>query len=106
MKRAALAALAAFYLGLAASFLIPMPRALAQQPPATGGCIVIGSTNVNNCAFILQGYTVATLPSCTGKLGMQAYVTDATSPTYNATLSGSGTVKVPVFCNGTAWTSH
>jgi hypothetical protein len=81
-------------------------RAIAQQPPATGGCIVIGSPNVNNCAFILQGYTVATLPSCTGKLGMQAYVTDASSPTYNGTLTGGSTTKVPVFCNGTAWTSH
>lgn len=79
---------------------------LAQAPPATGGCIVIGSPNVNNCAFILQGYTVATLPSCTGRLGMQAYVTDASSPTYNGTLTGGSTTKVPVFCNGTAWTSH
>lgn len=82
----------------------------AQQPPATGGCIIInGATGAatNNCAFILQGYTVAALPACNAaRLGMQAYVTDALTPTYNGTLTGGSTTKVPVFCNGTAWTSH
>jgi hypothetical protein len=51
-----------------------------------------------------SGYTVATLP--TGTVGMMAYVTDATSPTYLGTLTGGGAVKVPVFYNGTAWVSH
>lgn len=87
----------------------PMP-AQAQQPPATGGCLVINTATgaaTNNCAFILQGYTVAGLPSCTApKLGMQAYVTDALTPTYNGALTGGSTTKVPVFCNGAAWTSH
>lgn len=50
-----------------------------------------------------SGYTVATLP--TGALGMRAYVTDAVTPAYNAALTGGGTVKVPVFHNGTAWVS-
>lgn len=49
------------------------------------------------------GYTVATLPA--GTIGMRAYVTDATTPTWNAALVGGGTVKVPVFHNGTAWVS-
>jgi len=51
-----------------------------------------------------NGYTVATLP--TGVIGMLAYVTDALGPTYLGTLTGGGTVKVPVFYNGTAWVSH
>ena len=51
-----------------------------------------------------SGYTVATLPA--GIIGMMAYVTDALGPTYLGTLTGGGTVKVPVFYNGTAWVSH
>ena len=54
--------------------------------------------------IVLQGYTVATLP--TGVTGMTAYVTDATAPTYNAALVGGGAVVVPVFYNGAAWVSH
>lgn len=47
-------------------------------------------------------YTVATLPP--GVKGARAMVTDATSPTFNATVAGSGAVTVPVFYNGTNWT--
>lgn len=49
------------------------------------------------------GFTVAGLP--TGTVGDRAYVTDATAPTYAATLTGGGAVTVPVFYNGTAWIS-
>lgn len=49
----------------------------------------------------LKNYTVATLP--TGTQGDTAYVTDATSPTYSGTLTGGGSVVIPVFYNGTAW---
>lgn len=55
----------------------------------------------------LAGYTVATLPNCSStRPGIMAYVTDATAPTYNGALVGGGAVTVPVFCNGTTWTSH
>lgn len=57
-----------------------------------------------NSTVTLAGYTVATLP--TGTVGMIAYVTDATAPTYNGTLTGGGTVKTLVFYDGTAWKSH
>jgi hypothetical protein len=51
--------------------------------------------------------TVATLPTCNGTTQYHwGLVTDASGPTYNGTLTGGGAVKVPVFCNGTAWTSH
>jgi len=53
--------------------------------------------------YTSASYTVTTLPS--GKVGMRAYVTDATAPTYNAALVGGGAVTVPVFHNGTAWVS-
>lgn len=53
---------------------------------------------------ILPAYTVATLPA--GTVGMVAYVTDATAPTYLGALTGGGAVKCPVFYNGTAWVSQ
>jgi hypothetical protein len=52
----------------------------------------------------LKAYTVATLP--TGFQGATAYVTDATSPIYRGALTGGGTIKCPVFFNGTSWESH
>ena len=51
----------------------------------------------------LKGFTVATLPA--GTQGDTAFVTDATTPTWNGALTGGGTVTVPVFYNGTAWVS-
>jgi hypothetical protein len=56
----------------------------------------------------LTPVAIASLPSCTGgTTGMFAVVNNgATSPTYNATVSATGAVTVPVFCNGTNWTYH
>ena len=51
----------------------------------------------------LTTYTVSTLP--TGEQGDTAMVTDATAPTYLGALTGGGSVKCPVFYNGTAWVS-
>jgi hypothetical protein len=52
-------------------------------------------------------YTVSTLPTCgASQLGLLYAVSDATSPTYNSALTGGGAVKIPVFCNGSAWTAH
>ena len=48
--------------------------------------------------------TVATLPACTSVTeGLIKGVSDATAPTYNATLTGGSTVHINVRCNGTAW---
>jgi len=52
----------------------------------------------------LKAYTVATLPA--GNQGDEAYVTDATAPTYLGALTGGGAVVCPVFYNGSAWVSH
>lgn len=49
----------------------------------------------------LKGYTVAGLPA--GTTGDTAYVTDASSPTYGATVTGGGSTIIPVFYNGTNW---
>jgi len=54
----------------------------------------------------LTSYTVSTLPACaTVGAGSIAFVTDATAPTYNGTLTGGGAVGVPVACDGTNWHS-
>ena len=55
----------------------------------------------------LPAYTVATLPTCGPAIARSlAVITDATTPTYNGTPVGGGAVIVPVFCNGTVWTTH
>jgi len=51
--------------------------------------------------FVLPQYTVATLPS--GIQGAMAYVTDASSPTYNANVVGGGSSVVRVFFDGSNW---
>lgn len=66
-----------------------------------------GASVIATKPLALQGYTVATLPSCgSGIKGAMAYVTDASSPTYNGALTGSSSTIVPVFCNGSSWSSH
>jgi heat shock protein HslJ len=52
----------------------------------------------------LTVYTVATLPSASayGK-GTKAFVSDALSPTYGATVASGGAVATPVFSDGTNW---
>lgn len=60
---------------------------------------------VNTPTPRLKDYTVATLPTA-GTLGRIACVTDATAPTYLGALVGGGSVKTPVFDNGTAWVSY
>ena len=67
------------------------------------GAGVVRTLATGNPLVISTGYTVSTLP--TGVVGMRAYVTDALLPTYLGTLTGGGTVKCPVFYNGTAWVS-
>ena len=71
---------------------------LAITPNIVGGAAISATSTIKT-----GGYTVATLPA--GTVGMRAYVTDATLPTYNAALVGGGAVTVPVFYNGAAWVS-
>lgn len=58
---------------------------------------VVINGNVNR----LKNYTVATLPA--GTQGDTAFVTDASAPTFLATVVGGGAVVTPVFFNGTNW---
>ena len=59
-----------------------------------------GKTTLTN-VLNLKSYTVATLP--TGTQGDVAYVTDALAPTFLMAVTGGGTVKAPVFYDGTNW---
>lgn len=52
---------------------------------------------------VTPGYTVATLPSAVTYVKGRAYVTDATTTTFAATVVGGGTNKVPVFSDGSVW---
>jgi Protein of unknown function (DUF1565) len=51
------------------------------------------------------GHTISGLPSCSGSTeGMRSFVTNGqTRPTFLGTVSTTGSVVAPVFCNGTAW---
>jgi hypothetical protein len=52
----------------------------------------------------LGNFTVATLPSAaTSGVGARAFVTDALTPTFGATVAAGGAVAVPVYSDGTHW---
>lgn len=77
-------------------------KSAAPAIAASGGTLPVQINLLKPSVF-----TVGTLPTCSGALsGVMASVTDATAPTYNGALTGGGGVRVPVFCNGAAWTSH
>jgi len=51
-----------------------------------------------------SNYTVATLPSAvTSGVGTRSFVTDASAPTFGATVAGGGAVATPVYSDGTDW---
>jgi fibronectin-binding autotransporter adhesin len=52
-------------------------------------------------------FIVSALPTCnTAEQNITLIATDLTSPTYLGTLTGGGSVRAKVFCNGTAWVSE
>lgn len=66
-----------------------------------------GSTVYGTNGIVLPVTTVAGLPGCgAGTRGYLYAVTDASSPTYNGSVTGGGSTTIPVFCNGTSWTAH
>ena len=62
---------------------------------------------LNSAVNLLQVppiYVVADLPSAAeAGVGARSFVTDATGPTFGATVVGGGAVKVPVYSDGTNW---
>lgn len=65
---------------------------------------IIGQLQVEQVIAPLKNYTVSTLPSAaTSGKGARSFVTDATTPTFGATVVGGGAVAVPVYSDGTNW---
>ena len=54
-------------------------------------------------ALLLGLQTVAQLPVASTAAGMRATVSDATAPTFGATVAGAGAVVTPVYSDGTNW---
>jgi hypothetical protein len=73
----------------------------------TDGGVSLGNAGDPGGAGIigLQAYAIAGLPTCNStSKGAHSYVTNGvTSPTFLATVSTTGAVVAPVFCNGTNW---
>lgn len=70
-----------------------------------GGGVSGPTTGPNNYVRSLRPVTFATLPACAATLeGALAEVTDSTTITWGATITGSGANKVLAHCNGTNWT--
>jgi hypothetical protein len=62
------------------------------------------STTTMNGITKFQVYTVATLPSAsTSGIGAKAFVSNALSPAFGATVVTGGAVAVPVYSDGTNW---
>ena len=82
------------------------PSSTLATLSATGGSLnavdYFQRINTDNISFTV--YTVATLPSAStyGK-GTKAFVSDALSPTYGATVASGGAVATPVYSDGTNW---
>ncbi|RQS85185.1 hypothetical protein [Burkholderia seminalis] len=73
----------------------------------TASAGIQGTTVYGTGGIVLPVTTVAGLPGCgAGTKGYLYAVSDATSPTYNGSLTGGGSITIPAFCNGTSWTAH
>lgn len=82
-----------------------------------GGTLALGANGNNTLVFsstgvptfssapLVPGYAIASLPTCNSAAeGAHAYVTNGqSSPSYLGTVSTTGSVVAPVFCNGSAW---
>jgi hypothetical protein len=93
--------------------------ALSMAGPATADQLcrtAPAGTNTSYCASeamvtasrgTLGPQAFAALPACAaGTEGRFAAVTNSTTATYGATITGGGTNHVLAYCNGTNWTVH
>ena len=66
------------------------------------GTTGITSPNLAMDMLTTTSYLVANLPAA-GIVGRRTHVTNALIPVWGSTVAGGGSVKVPVFDNGTNW---
>ena len=65
---------------------------------------IIGQLGTSGFIPPATNYTVATLPSAaTAGAGARSFVTNASAPTFGATVAGGGAVFTPVYSDGTNW---
>lgn len=76
--------------------------------PGAANALIMLVSYIGQPAPGLQASTVAALPACSATTRpFPRMVSDAAaSPVYNATVTGGGSLYLPVFCNGTNWTNH
>lgn len=75
-----------------------------QLDSVASGVLQITANGSGAAVLKLGIYTVATLPSsATVGSGCTAFVTDATAPAFGVAAVGSGSVKVPVYADGSTW---
>lgn len=84
------------------------PQAVTQTfTPTTLPEWVRKVATVVNWMLVRANYppcTVAQLPAAASAgAGARGYVTDATATTFASTVAGTGSNKVPVYCDGTNW---
>lgn len=84
-----------------------LPVCAGSMSIQNGASVLITGGTISGITLSTATYTTSTIPTCnTAAKGQIVTVTDATSPTYNGTYSGSGAVIVPVQCDGTNWKTH
>ena len=99
--------LSAFAALAIAAFTAPAMAQPCTSCAVTGGDIGKWVPQMSSGTVITTPVLTANLPTCSAALkGASSAVTDATSPTFNATLTGGGAVFTPVICNGTNWVTN
>lgn len=70
----------------------------------SSGSVVITGGSIAGVSMVLPSSTISALPTCNaGATGQVRMVTDALLPSFLVTIAAGGSVKLPVFCNGTNW---
>jgi hypothetical protein len=63
-----------------------------------------GNGNAFSVTYAIEAQTFSNLPSCSVTPGTMGTVTDSTTQTWGATITGGGSFKVLAFCDGANWT--
>lgn len=78
---------------------------LAARIQPSGAFAIGGTTDSGAGTLLLKPQTFASLTACGSTLeGAMASVTDSTTVTWGATITGGSTSHVGAYCNGTNWT--
>lgn len=81
-------------------------RLNAQNNAYMSNALAPTDPNINT-GSTLALVAVASLPTCSSSFeGKMIGVNDASSPTYNSTLTGGSSTHVIAYCNGSGWVAH